>query len=420
MRLRWIVLWLVAPLGVIIFTTYYTRQLTRQLLNQQTFMLRFYAHMLDYAAHAPEPCLNNYLLEFLYPSDNQKFRAFLVPLVITDAGGTILRHNLNEVLNELSQPASFTLDQALLYLDIDTTEFPPISVQIAPGKIHKIYYGEPLILEQVQRLPLFSGLAVVGIAIMGISFLAAASKSRQQRLWLGLAKETAHQLGTPLSGLVGSVEVLKGSPETLPRLLPRMEIDIQRLQEVADRFSRIGMRPQLKSHRLFEVLEEVVRYMKHRLPSSITLELKLPAEPSPVLPLDATLLRWTIENLIRNSVDALPPEGGTIFVRALTRRKGVIVEIEDNGRGIPTARWEDIFRPGYSTKKHGWGMGLALARRVIEEYHGGEIFVRQSKPLQGTVFRIWLPRERPFIPLRRWLRPLRYRLNLLLSLLRKQ
>lgn len=390
MRLRWIVATI--SIGILLFIGLflYANFLAQKLLLQQTTLVHFYAEALRYAAQAPEACLDEFFWEYLFPDRRAGSRLFLVPMVLTNEKGKVLSHNLHELREKL--PATQSLEAFLPLLHADTVTFPPVTVQFSEGRVLKIYYGEPLILRQLRWMPIFSAGLIAIAAILWLIFLYAAYQYRQNRLWIGLARETAHQIGTPLSGLLGAVEMLKESPELLPRLLAGMESDIQRLEEIADRFSKIGAAPQLKKQPLLPIIKEVVAYFQQRVPENVQITLEAPETPI-VLPLNAILLKWVIENLIRNSLNALPPEGGRIHVRIHLRRREVWIDVEDTGKGIPPAQWEVIFRPGFSTKRGGWGMGLSLARRVVEEYHGGEIFVYQSGLGQGTTIRIRLSLE---------------------------
>ncbi|MCS7297881.1 MAG: HAMP domain-containing sensor histidine kinase [Bacteroidia bacterium] len=400
MRLRWLVLIISVLLLFLVAVSFYAQALARRLLEQQVTLVHLYAAGLRYAAQAPEDCLNSFFWDYIFPESRKGSRLFLVPLILVNEEGKVISHNLQELRPLL--PKGEKVLEYLPYLRADTVKFPPIEVSYGGERRLKIYYGEPLILRHVRWMPVIASGIIVIAGLIWIGFLYTAHRYRQDKLWVGLARETAHQLGTPLSGLLGSIEILKESPQLLDRLLPRMEEDLERLNEIADRFSKIGMEPRLRRQPLSPIVEETVRYFEQRLPRSIRLVYR-PPEHEVILPLNATLLRWAIENLLRNSQDALPAEGGTISVSVKVQKGEVCIDVADTGRGISPTHWEEVFRPGFSTKSRGWGMGLALTRRVIEEYHGGEIFVARSSPKEGTVMRIRLPLlHRLSLPRRLW------------------
>lgn len=393
MRLRWVILFITALVLLLTGISLYTRYLADRLLRQQTALVHLYAEALRYAAQAPEECLAEFFWEYVFPDRQAGSRLFLVPLVLVNEKGRVLSHNLHEILG--AGPPVSDLQSALPLLHADTLTYPPVKVEFVPGRYLWIYYGEPLLLRQLRWMPVLSSVLILIVALVWGGLLYMAHRYNQGRLWVGLARETAHQLGTPLSGLVGAVDLVEEDPTLLEKLLPRMKGDLKRLSEIADRFSKIGAQPQLRLEPLVPLVAEVVEYFRERFANRAVWRF-IPPTPSDVkVPCNATLLRWTLENLLRNSLDALPPEGGTITVRLTARPREVWIDVEDTGKGIPPTEWEAIFRPGVSTKARGWGIGLSLARRVVEVYHGGEIFVHRSGLGQGTVIRIRLPLEGP-------------------------
>lgn len=415
MRLRGVVVVISILILFFMGISIYAQVLARRLLQQQITLVHLYAAAIRFAAQAPEECLTDFFWEYIFPERQKGSRIFLLPLVLVGGQGKVLSHNFHEL--RLPVPRGQELEDFLPYLGADTTEFVPIQVEYGGGRFLRIYYGEPLILRQVRWMPIVSSGLLVMAGIIWVGFLYTAHRYRQDRLWVGLARETAHQLGTPLSGLMGSVDMLKENPELLSQFLPRMEEDLNRLEKIADRFSKIGRAPMLKPQPLLPVIEEVVAYFRQRLPANVRLEYEPPTERV-ILPFNSTLLQWVMENLLRNSLDALPPEGGTITVRVQPRRQTVRIEVQDTGKGISPSQWEEIFRPGFTTKAHGWGIGLALARRVIERYHGGEIYVAQSTPGQGTVIRIEIPYRQRISLLRRTWQSFSRRVRGILRLLR--
>ena len=229
---------------------------------------------------------------------------------------------------------------------------------------------------------------VMLFVVVAIFALLTSKRAEQNKVWVGLSKETAHQLGTPISSLMAWTTILK---ETYPDddLLPEMDKDVKRLQLIADRFSKIGSLPEAVPVSLSEVLDHVIDYMDRRTSKTIQLKKVFPADDI-IIRLNASLFEWVIENLCKNAVDAMGGESGTITLRVETVGERVIVEVSDTGKGIKKKDMRNVFRPGFTTKSRGWGLGLSLAKRIVEEYHNGRIFVKSSELGKGTTFRIEL------------------------------
>jgi signal transduction histidine kinase len=213
-------------------------------------------------------------------------------------------------------------------------------------------------------------------------------RAEQNRVWAGLSKETAHQLGTPISSLMAWTEYL-GSVGTEKEVVAEIDKDVKRLSVIAERFSKIGSRPELQLEYLNETVSHALDYMKRRISSHVNVEMNLSADDHGVM-LSPPLFEWVMENLTKNAVDAMEGEG-TIYISTGAMRDGVFVEVRDTGKGIARKNFDNVFRPGFTTKKRGWGLGLALVKRIIESYHKGRIFVKDSEIGKGTTFRIELP-----------------------------
>jgi len=231
------------------------------------------------------------------------------------------------------------------------------------------------------------------IGFLGFSSI---KKAEQQLIWVGLSRETAHQLGTPISSLMGWVELLQSSEslEKVRSISAEMAQDVQRLEKVAARFSQIGARPDLKEQDVPAILRDVARYYRRRLPQmGKTVVIEEEYEQVPRVPVNRELFEWVVENLVKNALEAIDKEDGRIVLRVTAvheRRFTVAVDVIDNGRGMDARERRKIFRPGFTTKKRGWGLGLSLAKRIVEEYHGGRLFVKESRPGEGTTMRILL------------------------------
>jgi len=250
-----------------------------------------------------------------------------------------------------------------------------------------VCYDESLMLKRLTQWPYVQLGIVMIFVVVAIFALLSSKKAEQNKVWVGLSKETAHQLGTPISSLMAWVEILK---ENYPDddLIPEMSKDVSRLERIAERFSKIGSLPEPVEASMNEVLDHVVDYMDRRTSQKVKIERRLPQEEV-IVKMNASLFEWVIENLCKNAVDAM--EGaGRIVLTLVDEPDRVVIEVEDNGKGIRKKDIKSVFTPGFTTKKRGWGLGLSLAKRIVEEYHHGRIFVKQSEVGRGTTFRIEL------------------------------
>ena len=347
--------------------------------------------------------LNFILDEILEPNP------FGVPAIITDSASqqpTIWRNvNVPEPLSALAPSDSVAALQRLRRLrdEMDAT-YDPIPIEITfPGTSDApstqlrqyVHYGESSLVQELRIFPyvqlLFVGLFIL-VGYVGFSYV---RRSEQSSLWVGMAREAAHQLGTPISSLMGWVEFLR-----LPELdddqrteaVDEIEKDVHRLRRVANRFSDIGSMPKMAPMDLAPVVHSTVDYIRRRIPqqgSRIRLRADVPS--SLRAPINEELFGWVVENLLKNALDALGEEGGTIDVRGEEHNGQVRIEVRDTGSGIERREWSNIFRPGFSTKQRGWGLGLSLARRIVEDYHGGSLSLVDSRLGEGSTFRITLP-----------------------------
>ena len=268
---------------------------------------------------------------------------------------------------------------------------PPILIDMQDGTFQYLYYDDSIILKRLLIYP-YAQLTVVFIFIL-IAFLARAStkKAEQNKVWVGLSKETAHQLGTPISSLIAWVEYLR-TKEIDPSLLGEMEKDVKRLEMIAERFSKIGSNPDPTPVNISNSIRTALNYMETRISAKVKIYTHLPDNPVLVL-MNDSLFAWVIENLTKNAVDAMEGQGEITF-QVEERDKTVRIDITDSGKGIPKSKYKTVFNPGYTTKKRGWGLGLSLVKRIIESYHGGKIFVKNSEVGKGTTFRIELRKYR--------------------------
>ncbi|MBK8615163.1 MAG: HAMP domain-containing histidine kinase [Flavobacteriales bacterium] len=264
----------------------------------------------------------------------------------------------------------------------------PIAIDL-PGKGRNyIFYEESLVITQLRYFP-YVQLVILGLfLIVAYALFSLFRNAEQNQVWVGMAKETAHQLGTPLSSLMAWMELLK-SRGVDPSAVTEMKKDVDRLEVITERFSKIGSAPDLTPEKLYHTLRATVLYLRPRLPSRVKIEVVSPEDTERTVPLNRSLFSWVLENLVRNAIDAMEGEG-SLTIEIVPEGPEVHIDITDTGKGIPTAQFRTVFQPGFTTKKRGWGLGLSLSKRIIEQYHGGRIFVKRSAPGKGTTFRITL------------------------------
>ncbi len=354
---------------------WYTRQLVDKLATEEHKKVELWAKATENLASNVNPN-TDFSFVFEVIKDNQTIPVMLT----TEKDSIITTRNLDSTK---STDAEYLKN---MLAEMKQTS-PPIVVNLMQGENY-IYYTHSTLLKQLQIFP-FVQLGVIGMFIF-VSYLAFSSSRRaeQDQVWVGMSKETAHQLGTPLSSLIAWVEYLKAK-NIEPEMVSELEKDVNRFKIITERFSKIGSTPDLTVRNINEVLEESAEYMRVRSPKRTTIVFAADAEKDVEVPLNAPLFAWVIENVFRNAVDAM--EGnGKLTISIATQRNKVFIDIEDTGKGIPRSKFKTIFQPGFTTKKRGWGLGLSLSKRIIESYHGGKIFVKDSIPGKSTTFRIIL------------------------------
>ncbi|MEO0340201.1 MAG: HAMP domain-containing sensor histidine kinase, partial [Bacteroidota bacterium] len=269
----------------------------------------------------------------------------------------------------------------------------------APIKVNdvgsEIYYKYPAILTQLQYFPIIQLLLIAAFILFGYLTFSSSRRAEQNRVWAGMAKETAHQLGTPISGIIAWIEhlrAIKEGDEEVNDVLNELGKDVKRLELVADRFSKIGSAPKLEVVNIFAELELARAYMQRRAPRKVEFHFPDPSQSPLNVKVNSHLFNWVVENLLRNALDAMGPKG-SITAEVAEDNQFVSIDFTDTGKGIPASKHKTVFQPGFTTKKRGWGLGLSLAKRIIEEYHSGKIFVKRSEENVGTTFTIKLPKK---------------------------
>lgn len=367
--------------GIIVTSTLFTNRLANQLAAEEQKKIEIWAEATRQLVLPTDNTenSNNPNIEFALNiiEDNTT-----IPVIIVDNKDNLLQsRNVKEPKNNLD--AFYKKEIQRL-----KSAHEPIEIKINEQTSQYIYYDDSLILKQLYYFP-YIQFGVIGIFLL-IAFLAFSStkKAEQNRVWVGLSKETAHQLGTPISSLLAWVDLLKTRHEE-DKLIGEMEKDVNRLRIIAERFSKIGSVPDLEIVSLNETLANAVQYISNRTSQKVKIECHFNDTNDTFCHLNIPLFEWVIENLCKNAIDAM--DGiGKIDIYVQQNGNETIVDVKDTGKGIERRKYKTVFSPGYTTKKRGWGLGLSLAKRIIEEYHKGKIFVRQSEINAGTTFRIIL------------------------------
>ena len=313
-----------------------------------------------------------------------------IPVIVVDSTGNVMDYRNVEIdANNNSDSTAFLAHEANRMIRSGRA----IKILLPPSGNGEDYqmvcYDESLMLRRLATYP-YVQLGIVFIfVVVAIIALLSSKRAEQNKVWVGLSKETAHQLGTPISSLMGWVEILKDSyPED--DVIDEMSNDVKRLEMIAERFSKIGSKPEAKPSDIIMVVDRVVEYIDHRTSSDVSLYFDKPLHPV-VVSINTSLFEWVIENLCKNAVDAMEGKG-SIFLNIIEEETMVAVEVKDTGKGIRHKNLKNVFKPGFTTKKRGWGLGLSLAKRIVEEYHKGRIYVKESTLGKGTTFRIELKR----------------------------
>lgn len=373
---RWKVFLLISALIIGIASLWYTNKLVKKLSEEEKKKVELWAEATRQMANISiEAGDVSFTLKVLQDNTN-------VPAILTDAKQNIISH---KNLDSLRGNDSVYLKKEL---GIMRNQHEPIQIDFAEGQINYIYYKDSNLLTQLKYYPYFQ-LAVIALFLF-VSYLAFSTsrKAEQNQVWVGMAKETAHQLGTPLSSLMAWLEYLK-QRDTPEAHLNEIEKDINRLNTITERFSKIGSAPALKKENVIHVLENSIAYIKTRTSSKVDFKIINQHSHKVYAPLNIHLFEWVLENIFKNAIDAISGDGA-ITISVLDQQQFVYIDVTDNGKGIPKAKFKTVFKPGYTSKNRGWGLGLSLSKRIVEEYHNGQIFVKSSDPGKGTTFRIVL------------------------------
>lgn len=301
-----------------------------------------------------------------------------IPIILTENNEILREANIDEGIAKDKQKLKAFLEQL-------KKENAPIDIVYAPGKVQKLYYGNSSLLNKLKYYPIALLLIIVLFGTMVYNFYRSTKMATQNKLWAGMAKETAHQIGTPLSSLIGWLEIMKADnvDETT---VAEIEKDINRLQTITDRFSKIGSEPILEKRDIIKETKESFDYLKSRFSNQVEFSFTAPKKPIAV-ELNPALHSWTIENLMKNAIDAMKGKGKLKIT--IEEEAGLVkINVKDSGKGIPKNQFKRVFEPGFTTKKRGWGLGLSLTKRIVEEYHKGKIKVLKSEVGKGTTMQV--------------------------------
>ena len=376
-------------------TLFFTSDLVEKLQEKERQIVQLYAKGLEYVANTSDV---NADITFLFENI---IRPIDFPLILTDEKDNINLKSKSDIRN-IRFDSTLSHEKLTAFFRNKLQEMDkannPINVTYISEKdtiiLTRIHYGNSELINQLKYYP-FLQIMVVGLfIIIGYIGFSQIKKSEQSNIWVGMAKETAHQFGTPISSLMGWIEILKlhySDPDKVLDTAEEIENDVEKLNKITTRFSKIGSKPELKDGNITELLHNVVEYFNRRITQTgKKVSIELLDETKIETKLHAELFEWVIENLIKNALDSIPHDNGKITLSVRKIRHKIEIEIVDNGKGIDAKRRKDIFRPGYSTKRRGWGLGLSLSKRIIEDYHNGKIFVKSSTANEGTTFKIIL------------------------------
>lgn len=359
--------------GTIFYSQYLAKKIAREERQKVDHWVKANKSLLN-------PNSTDVELPFTIVADNHD-----IPIIGTNEKDSILEYvnidsakvaaDINYLQRRLEGLAA--LNSPIIYKDaLDSTRF------------NKYYYGHTELLNEVRYYPLIQLLIVALFIIITLLTLRSSYRSTQNQVWAGMAKETAHQLGTPVSSLEGWVEMMRDKPENAA-IVQELEKDVNRLRLVSDRFGKIGSTPQLEQLDIVKQINNMVDYIRKRAPGKIIFSVDTKGSDVIMAKISAPLFDWVIENLLKNALDAMDGKG-TIAISMSDEKNAIIIDVTDSGKGISSQHITKVFKPGFTTKKRGWGLGLSLSKRIIAQYHNGEIFVKHSEAGKGTTFRIVL------------------------------
>ncbi|MEE9372751.1 MAG: HAMP domain-containing sensor histidine kinase [Saprospiraceae bacterium] len=373
-RSLWNTLLAIIGLMILVVTIVYTNYLSKELAISEKKNQELFINATRKLAESDDGDLT-----FLFNIQQN----FSIPVVVKYEDGTIQGNNWGE-----------KRDTFVPFLEAKRAAYLNSGQEITITEAgQEIYFFDSPLYAQIQYFPIVQGLLIFLFVFLGYYTVTSSRRAEQNRVWAGMAKETAHQLGTPISAILAWIEFLKESNQERPEeldVINELSSDVERLELIADRFSKIGSKPELEEVNIYEELAEIKTYMARRASKKVEFDFPELLGNNLSILANKHLLTWVMENLLRNALDAM--EGiGKISALVYSENNFICIDLSDTGKGIPAGKFKTVFQPGFSTKKRGWGLGLSLAKRIIEEYHKGKIFIKSSRPNEGTTFTIKLP-----------------------------
>ncbi len=378
-RSRWKVFLFLFAILLGVGSLIYTQSLVKSLKEEERKKVEMWAQATRLINSADSTQNLDFLLSIIENNST-------VPVILTDGHDNIIAlRNIESGRNNKSGPKGTSLEKM-------KSENDPIIVDLGSGFINKIYYKDSIILTQLIYYPYVQLGLIIMFILVSYQALSSSRKAEQNREFVGMSKETAHQLGTPTTSLSGWVEILQNNYPEIP-VTKELAMDVKRLEKVTERFSKIGSKPELSEENIISLVQNSVDYLKSRSSNKVLFVLTFSPDDEILVPVNPALFEWVIENVCKNAVDAI--EGsGEVTIRVSEADKYAIIDISDTGKGIPKSAYKKIFNPGYTTKKRGWGLGLSLSKRIIDEYHHGRIFVKSSEIGKGSCIRIMMKKSR--------------------------
>jgi signal transduction histidine kinase len=369
----------ITAIAIVIGTIFYSNYLSKKIAKDERNKVEVWVQSLKTRAEVTEQAALN--LTSTITDHNTD-----IPIIETDEKDKPSGATLNMDTVKIKKDSNY-LQQKLLEFK---NQHPPIQIEISkdPLIVNKYYYGDSTLFKEVRYYPLVQLLILALFILITLFAIATKNKSTQNQVWAGMAKETAHQLGTPLSSLQGWVEMLKETPNN-QKIAMEMAKDVDRLKLVSDRFGKIGSTPKLETKDVLLQVQNMMAYIKRRAPEKVNFVLKNDDNAQKFALINEPLFDWVIENLLKNALDAMDGKG-TITISLSTENNQTIIDVFDTGKGIAKQHIGKVFSPGFTTKKRGWGLGLSLSKRIVEQYHKGSLFVKSSEVNAGTTFRIVL------------------------------
>ncbi|OKL40715.1 sensor histidine kinase [Pontibacter flavimaris] len=384
-RIKLVVVIIALIIGAATIT--YTNILVSKLSEREQELVQLYAKGLRYMINAPSDDNIVFIEEEILSSNTT------VPVILTDENENILDSKNISIPENISDKPEKINDYLQGEIGKMKEQHAPIVVPWAEGSVNYVFYKDSELLSQLRFYPYVQLIVISCFALVAYFAFSYSRRAEQNRVWVGLAKETAHQLGTPLSSLMAWYEYIKGNPkfENEP-ILEELGKDVRRLEIITERFSNIGSVPTLRDENILQVTQNAINYLQNRISRKVTFTVESAFSPDITAKVNVSLYDWVIENICKNAVDAMEGRGSITIQMVLLGKSSIAVDITDTGKGIPKSKVDSVFLPGFTTKKRGWGLGLALAKRIIDNYHDGRLYVKWSEVGKGTTFRIVLNR----------------------------